>query len=71
MANPGQPTLYRREYCELAHYCLLGATNELLGDFFGFARGTIQTWIATRPDFLGETHGLRPVGETAKPRTDG
>jgi hypothetical protein len=25
MATPGQPTLYKPEYCELAHnYCLLG-----------------------------------------------
>jgi hypothetical protein len=25
MATPGQPTLYKSEYCELAHnYCLLG-----------------------------------------------
>jgi hypothetical protein len=28
MATPGQPTLYRSEYCELAYdHCLLGATN--------------------------------------------
>ncbi|HEV3490193.1 MAG TPA: hypothetical protein VG224_06260, partial [Reyranella sp.] len=50
MATPGQPTLYKPEYCELAHnYCLLGATNEVLGDFFGVTRRTIQNWIATHP----------------------
>ena len=52
MATPGQPTLYKPEYCELAHnYYLLGATNELLGDFFGVARRTIQNWIAAHADF--------------------
>jgi hypothetical protein len=36
MPTPGQPTSYKPEYCELAHnYCLLGATNEALGGFFG------------------------------------
>lgn len=35
MNAPGQPTRYKAEYRELAHnYCLLGATNEELGDFF-------------------------------------
>ena len=48
MATPRQPTLYKPEYCELAHnYCLLGAINETLGDFFGVTRRTIQNWIAT------------------------
>jgi hypothetical protein len=45
---PGQPTLYKPEYCELAHiHCLLGATNEVLAGFFGVTRRTIQNWIAT------------------------
>ena len=43
MATPGQPTLYKPEYVELAHnYCLLGATNETLGDFFGVTRRTVD-----------------------------
>jgi hypothetical protein len=64
MANPGQPTLYKREYYELAHnYCLLGATNELLGDFFGVARRTIQNWIATRPDFAAAVYWGRAVAD--------
>ncbi len=64
MANPGRPTLYKREYCELAHnYCLLGATNELLGDFFGVTRRTIQNWIATRPDFAAAVYRGRAVAD--------
>jgi hypothetical protein len=52
MATPGQPTTYKSDYCELAdNYCLLGATNEVLGDFFDVTRRTIQNWIATHPDF--------------------
>jgi len=50
MTTPGQPTLYKPEYIELAHnYCLLGATNEVLGDFFGVTSRTIDNWIATDP----------------------
>jgi hypothetical protein len=49
MATSGQPTSYKPEYNELAHnYCLLGATNEMLGDLFGVTGRTIDNWIATR-----------------------
>jgi hypothetical protein len=52
MATPGQPTSCKPEYPELAHnYCLLGATNEVLGDFFGVVRRAIQNWIAVHTDF--------------------
>ena len=47
MTDPGRPTLYRPDYCEFAHnYCLLGATNEDLGSFFGVTSRTIDNWIA-------------------------
>lgn len=52
MSDPGRPTLYRSDYCELAHnYCLLGATNEDLGGFFGVTSRTIDNWIAGHPEF--------------------
>ena len=52
MPTPGQPTSYKPEHCELAYnYCLLGATNEALGGFFGVTRRTIDNWIATHPAF--------------------
>ena len=52
MPTPGQPNLYNPTYCELARdYCLVGATNEVLADYFGVTRRTIQNWIAAHPDF--------------------
>ena len=45
MATPGQPTLYKPEYCELAHnYCLPGATNEVLANSFGVAPRTVDNF---------------------------
>src|SRR5450631_4070388 len=67
MDTPGQPTLYKPEYCELAHnYCLLGATNEVLGDFFGVTRRTIQNWIATHPDFAKAVRRGRAVADARR-----
>jgi hypothetical protein len=52
MNGPGHPSLYEPRYGELAHnYCLLGATNEELGFFFGVSRRTIDNWIADIPEF--------------------
>jgi hypothetical protein len=52
MPTPEQPKLYNPAYCELARdYCLVGATDEVLADYFGVSRRTIQNWIATHPDF--------------------
>ena len=52
MPAAGQPTLYKSEYCGLAHnYCLLGATNEELAAFFEVTRRTVDNWIARHPDF--------------------
>jgi hypothetical protein len=64
MATPGQPTSYKPEYDELAHnYCLLGATNEVLGDFFGVTSRTIDNWIATHPDFADAVYRGRAVAD--------
>ena len=66
MPTPGQPTLYKPDYCELAHnYCLLGATNEVLGDFFGVTRRTIWNWIATHLDFADAVYRGRAVVDAA------
>jgi hypothetical protein len=64
MPTPGQPTLYRPEYIELAHnYCLLGATNEVLAGFFGVAPRTIDNWIAAHPDFADAVYRGRAVAD--------
>lgn len=52
MPTAGQPTLYKPEYCGVAHnYCLLGATNEELASFFEVTRRTVDNWIARHRDF--------------------
>jgi hypothetical protein len=41
-------TGYRAEYEEQAYnYCLLGATNETLAEFFGVSDTTIKKWMGT------------------------
>ena len=50
----GRPTKYKPEYDELAfNYCLLGATNEQMAEFFEVAVSTIDLWIATHDSFSG------------------
>lgn len=49
----GRPSKYRPEYDELArNYCLLGATDEQLAQFFEVAPRTIETWKTAHPTFL-------------------
>ena len=64
MATSGQPTLYKPGYNELAqNHCLLGATNETLGEFFGVTRRTIQNWIATHADFADAMYRGQAVAD--------
>ena len=49
----GRPSKYKPEYAELAYnYCLLGATDKTLADFFDVSEQTINTWKQEHPDFL-------------------
>ena len=49
----GRPTDYRKEYDDQAFkYCLLGATDAILGDFFGVSEQTINSWKKEFPTFL-------------------
>ena len=49
----GAPTLYREEYNEQARkYCLLGATDAELGNFFGVTEQTINNWKTDFPIFF-------------------
>jgi hypothetical protein len=62
--HPGQPTAYKAEYSELGHnYCLLGATNEELGSFFGVDaphRGELARWKEVY------SKSVTPVFETSR-----
>ena len=52
MTTMGRPTSFHPDMCEQAHnYCLLGATNDELAEFFGVSPSTIDNWIAGHPDF--------------------
>ena len=64
MTEPGRPTLYRSDYCDLArNYCLLGATNEELGGFFEVTSRTIDNWIAVHPEFATAVREARAVAD--------
>jgi len=54
LKNPvGKPTKYKEEYNELAYkFCLLGATNVQLAEFFDVTEKTIYNWILEKPGFL-------------------
>ena len=50
--------------CEEAHnYCLLGATNDQLAEFFGVSPSTIDNWIAGRRDFEAAVKSGRVVAD--------
>lgn len=59
-----RPTKYKAEFCELArNYCLLGATNEKLADFFGVTVSTIGLWIARHSEFSDAVKSGREVAD--------
>lgn len=49
----GRPSSFKPEFCEKATMsCLLGATNEELAEkVFKVGLRTLETWIATKPEF--------------------
>jgi hypothetical protein len=65
MSIVGRPTDYRADLCEQAHnYCLLGATNDELAEFFGVSPRTIDNWIAVHPDFESAVKSGRVVADS-------
>lgn len=49
----GRPTKYKAEYVDLAYkFCLMGATNEKLAEFFDVATATISNWMNEHEEFL-------------------
>lgn len=48
----GRPTKYKKEFEEQAYkLCLLGATDEEMGDFFGVDERTINRWKKSKKGF--------------------
>ncbi len=49
----GRPSAYKEEYAEQAFkYCLLGATDAKLANFFDVCEDTINNWKMEHPEFL-------------------
>lgn len=52
MGKCGPASLFKPEYCNLAHkFCILGATNEHLAEFFEVCVATISNWLRDFPEF--------------------
>src|SRR5215813_6470694 len=60
----GRPTVYKAENAEIArHACMLGASNETLAERFEVSRRTIDSWIATIPEFGDAVRHGRQVAD--------
>ena len=52
-SNRGRKTSYRKEFADQAYkYCLLGATDVQLAEFFEVSEQTINAWKDKHPEFL-------------------
>jgi hypothetical protein len=64
MTAIGRPSHFDSQLCEQAHnYCLLGATNDELAEFFHVSPRTIDRWIAERADFGDAVRSGRVVAD--------
>ena len=60
----GRPTTYRAEYAEQAYkYCLLGATDAQLSDFFGVSEQTINLWKKRHSKFFESIKAGKAVAD--------
>lgn len=63
-AGPGRPSAYRDEFPELARkFCLLGATGDQLAQMFDVSSTTIDTWMATKPEFADAVKAGKRVAD--------
>lgn len=70
MAKSGQPTKYKKAYCEQASkLCALGATDESLADFFNVCEKTINNWKEAHPEFLQSIKGSKLARDEAVERS--
>ena len=64
MVAMGRPTAFHPEMCEQAHnYCLLGAINDELAEFFAVSPRTIDNWIARHSDFAAAVKSGRVIAD--------
>ncbi len=62
----GRPTIYRSENAEIArNACMLGATNDALAERFEVSPRTVDSWIATIPEFSDAVRQGREVADEA------
>lgn len=60
----GRPSKYKTEYAELAYkFCLLGATDQRLADFFEVSLDTVQEWKRVHPEFVSALINGREVAD--------
>lgn len=61
----GRPTEYKEDYSQHAYnYCLMGATNEKLAEFFKVSVATINNWKNVHPEFLDAIKKGRDIYDT-------
>ena len=64
MAKRGPASGFKPEYCKLARkFCILGATNEQLAEFFDVALSTIGDWLVQFPEFKQAVNQGRAVAD--------
>lgn len=62
--RPGQPTLYRAEYAEMARkFCLLGADDKDLARMFDVDERTINNWKDGHPEFFQSIKAGKDVAD--------
>jgi hypothetical protein len=64
MTAMGRPSNFHPDLCDQAHnYCLLGATNDELAEFFDVSPRTIDRWIAEHASFADAVHNGRVAAD--------
>lgn len=61
----GRPSTYKEEYNEqVRKLCLLGATDERIGNFFNVSEQTVNTWKSKHPKFLESIRQGKTVADS-------
>ena len=61
----GRPTKYKPEFAEQAYnYCLLGAKNTQLAEFFKVSESTLDKWMHEHEEFSGSVRQGREIADS-------